>query len=169
MDRPRSRGEKREILNVREDATRRWDTLSHLIARTARLLSHPLFLAGELIFHVGWVACNVGLVAGVSPWDPYPFSLLTGVASVQALFIGLLILVYEERSARVDELREETNLQVSLHAERETTKLIQMVHEVHGALGLTTADRDPAVAEMEQTLDPHSLRDRMEERMDRHD
>src|SRR5690606_23965165 len=96
-----------------------------------------------------------------------PFSLLTGLASAQALFIGLLILMYEERSAEVEEVRAETELQVSLHAERETTKLLRMMAEVHRALGIRSEEHDAELAEMEQPLDPERLRETTEDELER--
>lgn len=158
-------GQKQDILNVRADATRRSGMLHRGLARMARALGHPAFFAAELAFHVGWIALNLGAAPDVEPWDPYPFGMLGGLASVQALFIGLLILMYEVRDARVGELREETDLQVSLHAERETTKLIQLMLDVHRALGIRSAEGDADLPEMARPLDPASLRDDTERRL----
>ncbi len=158
-------GQKEDILNVRADAARRWGPFERGLARAARLLAHPAFFTAELVFHVAWVVLNLGVVPGVRPWDPPPFGMLGGLASTQALFIGLLILMYEVRDARIGELREETDLQVSLHAERETTKLIQLVLDVHEALGIRTAEGDADLPEMARPLDPAQLRDDTERRL----
>lgn len=157
------RSQKNEILNVRADAARRRGLLEQLIARAGHFLARPGFFAAELIFHTGWILANTGVIPGVVPWDPFPFSFLTGLASAQALIIGLLILMYEERSARIAEIRDETALQVALHAERETTKLIRLVLEVQAALGVRTTEPDEEIAEMAEPLDPGRLRHTTEE------
>lgn len=158
--------QKDEILNIRADAARHRTPLERVLAATAKRLADPTFFAAEVVFHLLWVALNAYLLPESLRWDPYPFSLLTGFASIQALFIGLLILMYEERSAAVDEIRQETELQVNLHTERETTKLLRMMAEVHHALGLRSQERDPELEQMEQPLDPARLRDHTEEQID---
>lgn len=160
----RLRRQKEEILNVRADAAERQTPLERGLAGTARVLANPFFFAAELLFHLAWVLLNT-----VAPeplrWDSYPFPLLAGIASVQALFIGLLILMYEERNEQVGEIREETDLQVSLHTERETTKLLRMMREVHEALGIQGREQDGELQEMSQPLDPQRLREVMETRL----
>lgn len=165
----RLRRQKDAILNVRAAETRWLTPLERGLRAAARGLAHPVFLAAEVVFHLGWVALNtVGIFAALR-WDPYPFPLLAGVASVQALFIGLLILMYEERSARVEEVREETELQVALHTEREATKLLRMVAEIQTALGIPTREQDEELAEMAQPLDPDRLRETTRDQLRRAD
>jgi uncharacterized membrane protein len=161
----RLRRQKEQILNVRAEAARRRTPLERMLASTARSLAHPLFFAGEVVFHLAWVALNALLLPGPLRWDPFPFPLMTGLASLQALLIGLLILMYEERSARVQEVREETELQVNLHAERETTKLLRMMAEVHRALGIPSREHDAELSQMERPLDPARLRSTTEEEL----
>lgn len=161
----RLRRQKQEILSVRADAVRRRTPLERLLAAVARRLAHPAFFAAEAALHLVWVALNAGWVAGVRPWDPYPFPLLAGIDSMQALGIALLILMHQERDARVAELREETELQVALHDERETTKLLRMMRELHDALGVRGAERNEELDEMSEPLDPQRLRESLETRL----
>src|SRR5688500_4129664 len=95
---------KREILNVRAEAVRQRTPLQRALTRIASILSSPIFFISEVVFHLGWIALNSGAVPGVRPWDPFPFAFLTGTASVQALFIGLLILMYAEHDSHISDV-----------------------------------------------------------------
>lgn len=150
---------KDEIINVRAEAARSRTPLQRALVRVARAISHPWFFAAELALHTGWVVMNTGWVPGISPWDPYPFGLLAGLASVQALFIGLLILMYAEQESRMGEVREEMELQVALHDERETSKVLRMLTEIQDALGIHGAERDRELELMSKPIDPEQLRE----------
>ena len=49
--------------------------------------------------------------------DPYPFSFLTLVVSLEAIFLSTFILISENRQARIDEPRNHLDLQINLLAE----------------------------------------------------
>jgi uncharacterized membrane protein len=146
-----------DIKNVRVEALLHRTRLQRLLSRTARFLSHPGFLIFEVVLHVGWVLLNVRLVPGVAAWDPYPFGLLGGLASIQALFIGLLILMHAEHEAHVAEIREEMELQVSLHAEHEVSKVLRMLTEVQAALGVRSNEQNAELRRMSRPVDPDHL------------
>jgi uncharacterized membrane protein len=148
---------KSEIKNIRVEALLHRGLMQKLLSHTSRFLSGPTFFLAETVFHVGWVVLNLGVVPGVPAWDPYPFGLLGGLASIQALFIGLLILMHAQNEGRVAELREEMELQVSLHAEHETSKVLRMLAEVHSALGIRSAEHDSEFAAMSKPIDPDHL------------
>lgn len=149
---------KGEVMNVRAEAIRGQSPLHHALTAIANVLSHPYFFIGEVVLHGGWIVLNTVPLPGVQPWDPYPFSLLTGLASVQALFIGLLILMFAQREADIAELREEVDLQVVLHSERETSKVLRMLAELHEALGVRSKENDRELEVMSQPLDPQRLK-----------
>jgi uncharacterized membrane protein len=66
---------------------------------------------------------------------PYPFNLLTTAVSLEAIFLAISVLISQNRSARVDDIREELHLQINLIAEKEITKIMKMTAmllEKHG-------------------------------------
>ncbi|HET6566685.1 MAG TPA: DUF1003 domain-containing protein [Rhodothermales bacterium] len=160
------REQKQEILNIRAGALKERGPGERLLARIAHVLGHPTFFLVEALFHLGWLLLNSGWIPGITPWDPYPFSFLLSFASVQALFIALLILMHSQEETRIRELREETDLQVALHSERESTKLLQMMVDVHRALGIPLAPNEQELREMMNPLDPERLRATTEEHLD---
>lgn len=160
------RERKKEIVSVREEMMRRRTRLAAVIDRTGDLLAHPVFFSAMLALHLAWLLLNSGWIPGVRPWDPYPFVFLATVASAEAPFIALLVLMRQSRDQRIDELREEVSLQVELHMERETSRALEMLAAIQDRLGIERpADDD--LDRMTERVDPrdllHDLRERLDE------
>lgn len=83
-----------------------------------------------------WVVVNGGLVPGVSPWDPFPFVLLTGLTSLEAIFLTLCILMSQNRAAELADRREELDVQINLLAEHELTRVLGLVDAIATRLGV---------------------------------
>lgn len=157
---------KSEVLNVRAMAKRERTGIERALDRAAASISHPVFFLAEALFHVGWVAANLGALPGVTPWDPFPFSFLGGLASIQALFIALLILMQTRHESTASEVREEMDLQVALHAEREVSKIIRMLAEVHRALEIPSDEHDRELEVMSEPIRPDYLMEKTERRLE---
>ncbi len=85
------------------------------------------FVAAHAVGFTLWIAINVGLVPGVSPFDPYPFSFLTLVVSLEAIFLAIFVLMSQNRAARLADRRAHLDLQVDLLAERELTVILHIL------------------------------------------
>lgn len=145
-----------EILNVRQEIRARESPAARLVDQVGRGLVRPTFLLTMLLGHAFWVAVNLPVVPW-QPWDPYPFVFLATVASVEAPFLALLVLMHQQREQRINELREETSLQVALHIERETTMLLRLIRELHAHQGVAS-DQDAKLLErMKEFMDPEEL------------
>lgn len=88
--------------------------------------SMTFLILNVLLFSV-WILVNTGKVPGVSAFDPFPFSLLTTIVSLEAIILAIFVLISQNRNMKVDDLREEVHLQINLIAEKEITKLMQMM------------------------------------------
>jgi uncharacterized membrane protein len=146
-----------EVLNVRAEVTRAQRWPGALTEAVGHVLAYPMFFVGLLMLHLLWVFLNLGIVSGLEPWDPYPFTFLATFASVEAPFISLLVLTYQQRSSRISELREEINLQVSLHLERQMSVTLRLLGEMEARLGIDS-EEDPRLLErLRQPLNPKEL------------
>jgi uncharacterized membrane protein len=146
-----------EILNVRSEITRQQSRSAALVEGIGRALAHPMFFIALLSGHVLWVVLNLPIFPWFRPWDPYPFIFLATFASAEAPFVALLILMYQKRSSRISELREELNLQVSLHQERQMTVVLRLLGEVQDRLDIASRE-DPALLDrLQKELDPRQL------------
>jgi len=74
-----------------------------------------------------WILVNTNHVKGMSVFDPFPFSLLTTIVSLEAIILAIFVLISQNRNIKVDDLREEIHLQVNLIAEKEITKIMKMM------------------------------------------
>ena len=122
-----------------ERATRRARTQGHRLAGTVTRLagSGPAILFHVLWF-VGWLVVNLGLF-GARPFDPFPFSLLTMIVSLEVIFLTLFVLLNQNHMATQARKRAHLEFQVTLLAEREMTLVLRMLKELSEQLGVTSA------------------------------
>lgn len=111
-------------LKAKSDARRK---PSEIIADwMTRTLGSIWFLVLNAFWFVSWILINIGFISGVTPFDPFPFGLLTMIVSLEAIILAIFVLISQNRAAQVDDLREEIDLQVDIITEQELTKLIHM-------------------------------------------
>jgi len=109
------------------------------------------FLAIHALWFAIWIPWNTGLL-GLTPFDPFPFGLLTMVVSLEAIFLSIFVLMAQKRESSIAELREEMSLQVGLRLEEEVTKTLQLVAGLYTRMGHKIAE-DPELHIMLQPLD----------------
>jgi uncharacterized membrane protein len=85
------------------------------------------FLIVNALFFLFWLLVNTNNIPGIPAFDPFPFSLLTTIVSLEAIILAIFVLISQNRNMKVDDLREEIHLQINLIAEKEITKVMQMV------------------------------------------
>ncbi len=110
------------------------------------------FLLLNTIFFVAWVLINTNIIKIIPPFDPFPFSLLTTIVSLEAIILAIFVLISQNRNSKVDDLREETDLQINLIARKEITKLMKMIAIVLERQGVDLS-QDP---ELKKLLKPIS-------------
>jgi uncharacterized membrane protein len=157
--------DREEILNVRAVMMKRRGPAARAIDAAGRGLARPWFLLILLLLSAVWISFNLLLPAG--RWDPHPYLLLATVTSTLAPFLTLLVLMRQHRDGRIEELREEIELQVALRVEREVTLLVRLLDDMRVRLGIDTElDRAPLEA-AKHSLDPGHLLDHLERHLDR--
>lgn len=112
------------------------------------------FFFACLIVTAVWMVVNLGLIPGITPFDPYPFILLTMVASVGAIFMTVIILVSQNRHASIDTIRSELLLQMIVIAERELTKTLHLIAASRGSRRKTS---DKELADMLRDTDVSAI------------
>ncbi|HEY4033568.1 MAG TPA: DUF1003 domain-containing protein [Ktedonobacteraceae bacterium] len=105
-------------------------SLSDKIADTITAFSGSMIYVGIHILWFGlWMLWNAGWLK-LKPFDPFPYSLLTMIVSLEAIFLSAFVLISQNKQALQADKRAKIDLQVNMIAERETTKLIAMVAEI---------------------------------------
>lgn len=110
-----------------------------------------LFLSVNVLCFGIWISINTGLIPGIAIFDPFPFGLLTTIVSLEAIFLAIVVLISQNRSARIDDLREEIDLQVNVRTEAEVTKMLIMLDQIHDHLGLPAEDDDELIMMKQRT------------------
>jgi uncharacterized membrane protein len=118
------------------------------------------FVYIHLVLFGGWIAVNLGWIPVIPRFDP-SFVVLAMVASVEAIFLSTFVLISQNRMAALAEQRAELDLQISLLAEHEVTRLITLVTAMAEQMGLEAA-RDPELAELAQDVAPEKVMEKME-------
>jgi len=102
-----------------------------------------VFLLLNAAWFLIWTVGNARIIPGLEPFDPFPFGLLTTIVSLEAILLSVFVLMAQNRSARIDQLRQEFDLQINLIAESELTKLLCLVAKIAEKQGIDVAsDRD---------------------------
>jgi uncharacterized membrane protein len=107
-----------------------------------------------------WIVINLGWLPFISRFDP-SFVILAMVASVEAIFLSTFVLISQNRMAALADKRADLDLQISLLAEHEITRLITLVTAIAERLELDAA-RNPELAELSQDVAPEKVMEKME-------
>ena len=118
------------------------------------------FVYIHLVVFGTWIAINLGLLPLVSRFDP-SFVVLAMVASVEAIFLSTFVLISQNRMAALADKRADLDLQVSLLAEHEITRLITLVTAMAERMGIDQAD-DPELSELSRDVRPEKVMETME-------
>ena len=108
-----------------------------------------------------WIVVNLGWLPLLPRFDP-TFVVLAMVASVEAIFISTFVMISQNRMARMADQRADLDLQISLLAEHEITRLVTLVTEMAKRLDVPSA-RDPELREIAKDVAPERVLDRMQE------
>ena len=119
------------------------------------------FLWFNVVFFVLWLLINTNKIYFFIPFDPYPFNLLTNVVSLEAIILAIFVLISQNRTAKIDDLRNETDLQLNLISEREITKLIKMVSLLLEKEGIDLS-QDPELKRMTRPFSEEDIQKRLE-------
>jgi uncharacterized membrane protein len=102
----------------------------------ARLAGTGWFAGLHVVWFVAWITWNAGLVPGRRPIDPFPFSFLTLVVSLEAIFLTLFVLISQNNLTRQSERRAQLDLQVNMLAEQESTKTVALLKRIAQGLDI---------------------------------
>lgn len=72
----------------RSNRFRRVRRASGFAGALTRAAATAVFAAAHLAWFASWILINSGRVTLIEPFDPYPFSLLTMIVSLEAIFLS---------------------------------------------------------------------------------
>jgi uncharacterized membrane protein len=125
-----------------------------------RFTGSMLFVYIHLAIFGFWIVANLGWVPGVPQWDE-SFVVLAMWASVEAIFLSTFVLISQNRMQAAADKRADLDLQISLLAEHEVTKMAAMVAAMAKRMGVTT-EVDEELDEITQDVVPEAVLDEIE-------
>jgi uncharacterized membrane protein len=81
-------------------------------------------------------------------FDPFPFALLSMILALEAVLLTGFVLIRQNRMSAKADQRSHLDLQINLLAEREATKVIQLLQRIGGHLGIEEDMTDREVEEL---------------------
>lgn len=147
-----------------EEATRAGRTTAECLAdEITRFCGSMTFVWVHVIWYGAWIAANTLLPAG-QRFDPFPFSFLTLIVSLEAIFLATFILLSQNRQRALDERRAQLDLQVNLLSEQENTKMLELLEKIAERVGVDLSD-DAEIRILEEATRPQKLLQQIDQGM----
>jgi uncharacterized membrane protein len=122
------------------------------------------FVWVHVIWFAIWIGANTLLPAHLH-FDKFPFTFLTLVVSLEAIFLSTFILISQNHQTNLSERRNHLDLQINLLTEQENTKMLQLLERIAKHLDLPTDD-DPNIRVLEEATRPDQLIEQIDEAVD---
>jgi len=140
------------VRKLEEAANEKRTTSDHIARMIAKFCGSMAFVWVHVIGFAAWITLN--LVPGVKHIDPFPFTFLTFVVSLEAIFLSTFILISQNQDTRISERRNHLDLQINLLSEQENTKMLAMLQAIAEKVGAEIeADEDVTVLAQETELE----------------
>ena len=145
-----------------EEAAKGERTRSDLVAEAiAGFCGSMVFVWVHVVWFSVWVVIN--LVPGIPHIDPFPFTFLTLVVSLEAIFLSTFILISQNHDTKISERRNHLDLQINLLSEQENTQMIRMLRAIAGKLGVEVTN-DFHLEALSEKTEPEELARQIEKR-----
>lgn len=147
------------ILELEAAAKQNQTTTERLAKIIADFCGSMTFVWVHVIWFGGWILANT--LPGIEHFDQFPFTFLTLVVSLEAIFLSTFILISQNQETRLAERNNHLDLQINLLTEQENTKMLQILRQIAGKLEIEIDD-DPTVQVLEQSTRPEKLIEQIE-------
>lgn len=150
----------RAVLERRQTEDKRKPLQLRIADAVTRFTGSLKFVYIHLALFGFWIIANL-------PGVPFPkfdptYVVLAMFASVEAIFLSTFVLISQNRMAEQADKRADLDLQVSLLAEHEVTRLITLVKEIAEKLEVQ-GSQHPELPELQRDVAPERVLDALEE------
>jgi uncharacterized membrane protein len=132
-------------------------TAQRIADQLARKMGSVAFLTIHVILFVIWFAINLHAISFMQPFDTFPFGLLTMVLTLEQSLLTIFIIVSQNRSSDLAELRSEMDLQVNVLAEEEISKALHLLRLIGEKMNISEIANDEELRVMETALDHEAM------------
>jgi uncharacterized membrane protein len=146
---------------------REWESVGlsqRRVERLSRFIGRPVYLVALLGLVAGWIVYNLTAPSwGLKPFDAPPFALLDGILSLVALITTTIVLIAQNRQAKLEQQHTHLALQVNLLTEQKVTKLIHLIEELRRDLPMVKDRHDAQATAMQERADTAQVVSAIEE------
>lgn len=152
----------RAVAQLQAQAARKRSAVERFGDRVAALAARESTVAAHLAWFTAWLLINSGAIRSIRPFDPYPFTLLTTIVSLEAIFLTLFVLASQNRMTQEADRRAHLDLQVNLLSEQEMTMVLRLLGEVCEHHGLRKTISSPKYQEFACRTDVGQLAEQLD-------
>jgi uncharacterized membrane protein len=144
-----------EVISKLEAAAKEQRSHGDRIAQViANFCGSMTFVWVHVLWFGIWILVNV--IPGIDHIDPFPFTFLTLVVSLEAIFLSTFILISQNHETRISERRNHLDLQINLLSEQENTTMLAMLQAIASKVGADFS-KDPRIAAFAKETQPEKL------------
>jgi uncharacterized membrane protein len=149
----------RDFLQQRTLPERIADAIGKFAGSFTSVILHGLWFGG-------WVFINLGMVVpGIQPFDEFPFHTLQLLVALEAIFLSTFVLMRQNRLDTLADQHTHLALQINLLAEKETTKILQMLQSICDRLDLEELARDKETQRLSEETHLETLERELKEKL----
>lgn len=117
-----------------------------------------LFVYLHMLWFGAWIILNTALPKSWH-FDPYPFTFLTFVVSLEAIFLSTFILISQNHEELLARRRNHLDLQINLLSEQENSQILKMLGNIESKLGIHPDTKEET---LQQDVEPKELASQIE-------
>ena len=123
------------------------------------------FVCLHLAAFLLWTGLNTLPQTRAFHFDPYPFSLLSTLITMEAILLASFILMRQARMGKRADERDHLMLQILLLTERELTAVLKMDRQIASQVGLTAVAESREVRELSQHTSVEEMAQKIRENL----
>ena len=155
----------RAIARLEHEALHQRSVTDRVSDSITRFAGSSLFILIHIIWFTIWIVLNLGRVNGIHPFDPYPFTFLTMVVSLEAIFLSIFVLISQNRMTHQADRRAHLDLQINLLAEQENTMMLRMLESLCERQGIKPEPLKEEIQSLFEKTDVHALMHELEKQL----
>ena len=141
------------IMEIEEQQRQELTLGEKISGAIAKFCGSMYFVYLHLVWFGTWLIVNTKTSY---QFDPYPFTFLTLVVSLEAIFLSTFILISQNQEGRLTERRNQLDLQINMLAEQENTKILEILAQIAKEVGVSVTN-DPSVKLYQEDMQPDKL------------
>lgn len=153
------------IIKLEEEAFHNLSSGERISNAIARFVGRMSFAIYHIIWFGVWALINTGLIPTIEPFDPFPFTLLTTLVSLEAIFLSIFLLINQNAMSRQSDHRAHLDLQVNLLAEQEATQMLRMIRRICRKFEIEVDDLYEELDHLEKKTDVHDVVNELKEKL----